>query len=58
MMAIHTGKPTLPPAANLPPIHGALAPGRHITSELVALCERQGMVLPPPAEVEMESEAL
>lgn len=46
------------PRAPIPPTHGALAPGRHITAELVALCERQGMVLPPPAEVEMESEAL
>lgn len=43
----------------LPPAHGALAPGRHITPEMVALFERQGLELPPPAVVaEYESEIL
>jgi len=44
-------EPLEPPAKPpLPSIHGSLAPGRHITPELVALCERRGVMLPPPAE--------
>lgn len=47
------------PRQALPPTHGALAPGRHITPEMVALFERQGLELPPPAVVaEYESEIL
>lgn len=43
----------------LPRAHGALAPGRHITPEMVVLFERQGLELPPPAVVaEYESEIL
>lgn len=50
-----TDAPELPAKPAFPPSHGELAPGRHITPEMVALLERQGVTLPPPAEVETES---